>query len=527
MVGHFVRLKLRLLGNRIRRSDVWGILGLILVWSGALGGGLLLGVVFGLGAGFLPGPELAVAVAVAVHLGWVLFPVMVAALDDTLEPRRFELLPLRPVELAGGLLVASLVGPGAALTMILMSVGLAVGYWPGWAGPVVVPFLALTLTVIAAATARLVTTLLSDMLASRRGREAANVVAPVLGVAVAVLASFFPLIGPEVLDQGLPEGLTWLAVLPSGAVGAAAVAFSRGDVVIGLVATAWSLVGAAVLVAAWAKALARLQVRAASAPVARPQAKAGTILGMGLSRFVRSHPVRASVAKELRYAARDHRLRAQIFGGLVAAAAIGFAGFGPLTATAFGPFLATLATWIVVSTFVPNQFGVDAGTFWAYVVSPTDLSAALVGKNIAWAVVAVPVGLAAGVVGALGSGDARYLPAALLGAAALLLVWMAVGNLSSIWGAYPWPERQLFGNTNASGRVLVASLAGLAASGALSGPPAALVVAGVVLGGPPAAALGALVGFGYSAVLYLYALRWARSVVVDRRFHLLEVLDAG
>ncbi|MGA7272595.1 MAG: hypothetical protein WB239_16095, partial [Acidimicrobiia bacterium] len=247
-------------------------------------------------------------------------------------------------------------------------------------------------------------------------------------------------------------------------------------------------------------------------------------LGGRLALVIPSGPVRVAAAKEWRYLRRDPRLRAQILGSVASICILGFVGVNFLTGP-YAPFLAVAAAWVAVTALVPNQFGPDGGSFWAYVVSPTDVAVVLAGKNALWALSGAAVALAAGILGAVLGGTAAYLPAALMASMTVLLVWMAVGNLTSIFGAFPLPERQVMSSGAKNGRAIVVSLVGLAVSSALTLPAAAALGLAILLAGALASTLAALAGVCYAALLFRFAYRWARSEVFARRLILVEVLD--
>ena len=175
MVGLFFRLKFRLTRNRLRRSGTWGVLGFLLIWLGAACIGSLLGLL-AYGAGFLWGGAGLALVLSLVGLGWLVIPVVAAALDETVVPRRLELLPLTRRRLAAGLLAAAALGPGTVIT-VLAAVGAMI--WSSH-GPVsIIPIAAcgLLFVVWCLASSRLVTTFLTDLLRSRRGRDVAVLMA--------------------------------------------------------------------------------------------------------------------------------------------------------------------------------------------------------------------------------------------------------------------------------------------------------------------------------------------------------------
>lgn len=133
MVGHLVRLKLRLIRNRLRRSGPMAVIGFILLWLGSVVGGLLVGL-----AGFAGirafGSQVLALAWVGLGVAWLIGPLAASALDETVEPRRLELLPIPPGGLIWGLLAAAAIGPGALATAIvillsLLGLGLHGGAW--------------------------------------------------------------------------------------------------------------------------------------------------------------------------------------------------------------------------------------------------------------------------------------------------------------------------------------------------------------------------------------------------------------
>jgi ABC-2 type transport system permease protein len=95
VVGLFVRLKLRLLRNRLGGSSTWSVVGFVLVWTAALGTAVGLGLAVAAGGRILDDPRPIPPVLFGlVAFGWVIGPLIAASFDDMLDPRRFELLPL-------------------------------------------------------------------------------------------------------------------------------------------------------------------------------------------------------------------------------------------------------------------------------------------------------------------------------------------------------------------------------------------------------------------------------------------------
>ena len=154
-----------------------------------------------------------------------------------------------------------------------------------------------------------------------------------------------------------------------------------------------------------------------------------------------------------------------------------------------------------------------------------ELRRVLVGKNLAVVLVGMPVLAVVAVVSAMLVGDVQHLPSAVLAGAAIMAVWLAVGNVVSVLGAYPLPESNLFGSRNVSGSALFASLGGLFAAGFLSLPIAALVVAPLLIWGTWQGLLGAAVAVVIGLLIHRLSLRVAGSLLESRALRLLDVLD--
>ena len=148
----------------------------------------------------------AVVGATALTLGWALLPLLSVGSDETLDPGRLVLFPLRRATLMRGLLGASLVGP-APFAVIAVCVGATLGFVAagGW---LAVPAYAL-LVILSAVTARALSTTLAAGLSSHRGRDGLIIVASVFFLAVqGVRFIRWDAIGPAGYDR-LDDVLRW------------------------------------------------------------------------------------------------------------------------------------------------------------------------------------------------------------------------------------------------------------------------------------------------------------------------------
>jgi ABC-2 type transport system permease protein len=120
VVTLLVRLKLTLLKNSLKRS-VWRTVGLIIAMVYALG--VVIMVLAALVGLRYAAPALTADVTVigyaALTLGWLLMSMLVFGVDETIDPAKFALLPVRARELLPGLLIAGLISaPGIATVFV-------------------------------------------------------------------------------------------------------------------------------------------------------------------------------------------------------------------------------------------------------------------------------------------------------------------------------------------------------------------------------------------------------------------------
>ncbi|MDX2649820.1 transporter, partial [Streptomyces sp. PA03-1a] len=206
MTGTFVRLKLSVLRNGLRQSTgrrVGWIIGSLVSLLYALGLGV--GLVALRGNDYAP--SAAIGVAVVLGVGWAAMPLFVFGGDDTLDPTRLAMLPLRPRPLIRALLVSSLVGVGPLLTLLVVA-GAAVSVVAG-AASAVAAVIAVPLTVLlCVALSRAVAAANTRLLTSRKGRD----LAVLSGLLVAVGAQLVSL-GANALTSG--HGLERVGALTS------------------------------------------------------------------------------------------------------------------------------------------------------------------------------------------------------------------------------------------------------------------------------------------------------------------------
>ncbi|GAA2787796.1 hypothetical protein [Nonomuraea dietziae] len=161
MVGLFVALKLRLISGGMR-GDTQRVLGFVFSCLAALvvaGGGFLL-----LSLLRLASAQVAADVGVIAFTGllvfWATVPLLAFGVDDTLDPAKLALFPLRTRQLATGMFAASVTGIWPAASF-LVTAGALVGLARGIGGVllgIVAVLLQFALCIVAS---RLITTALS------------------------------------------------------------------------------------------------------------------------------------------------------------------------------------------------------------------------------------------------------------------------------------------------------------------------------------------------------------------------------
>ncbi|MFJ9595637.1 transporter [Streptomyces virginiae] len=467
----FVRIKLALLRNGLKGSSKRKA-----AYFSSLAFALVVGFFMTLGLGLLHGNAHAgtvvVLLAAILALGWAFMPLFFPTGDETLDPSRLVMLPLRPRPLVVALLASSLVGIGPLFTLCL-AVGSVIAVARGAAGAVAavvaVPLLLLGCVILA----RAVATANVRLLTSRKGRD----LAVLSGLVIAVGAQLANFASQSLFQSGGPSALEpveavvrWLP--PATAVGMVD-SVSEGSYGVAAAQLALTLAALAGLMWFWERSLTRLMVTpdgstvSASGPV-KERGGAG-----GFWSLLPSGRTGASMQRALRYAVRDPKTKS----AWVTALAIGMIvpvfnalqGTGSVYLGSFG------AGMLGVQMY--NQFGQDTSAFWmvAQTISGTrDAYAELRARALALALVTLPYTVLVTVVTAALLDDWQGLPAAVGVALALLGSMLCTGAVASARFPYSIPTEGAFKNV-APGQ------AGLAWGGILGGMLASALVCGPVI----------------------------------------------
>jgi ABC-2 type transport system permease protein len=530
---HLVRLKLSLLRNGLVRTGWQGWLGLVLGVLGglplAVGGFLLLAIAPRAEPEI--GAPLVEVVFLVLFVGWLLFPLFTFAAEATLDPARLVLLPLRPRQLAVGLLAASCVGLAPVFTLAALA-GAVVGFAPLGPGLLLAVAAVLVEFALCVVGSRALVTALSRILRTRRARDLTLVLVSV----GAILLNLALQLGSRLLsrlDRQDVESLrqTGRAVgwLPPVLAARALVDAGQGRP---LVAAAELLPAVALLPLLawwWWRSLDRVLTSVEGAGRGGPgRGRAPTLLFPRLVAPLLPSDQRGAVAaKELRYMARHPRLRvAWLINGLMGIALV-------VAVALFEPFhrpeavLAAVVLVYLTSQNNLNQFGTDGPAYWTNVAAGADPRADLVGKNLATALAGLAGTAVIAVALAAVTGGWLWVPLTLCLAAAVLAVALGVADVVSVRFAFYQPDvsTNLWANQGLGQGCLVGAVQMVAFTGqaVLLLPVAAAVAAGRFLW-PPALVLAGPFAVGYGYLLWRVGLGIGAGWLRDHQPELLTEL---
>lgn len=453
----FARLKLRLIAGNLR-GDLTRKVGFIFTLIGAVSVALVGFLLMSLLR--LAGPELAhdagIIAFTLIFVGWLVVPLLSFGVDDTLDPTRVALLPLRTAQLAVGLFTSSVIGPWPLATVVVLAggiAGLATGVGGALLGVAAVPLL-FALCVV---TSRLITTALSGLLRTRRGRDLTA-----MGVILFIVAAQIPgllinsrgTFAPQSLIENVAAVLRWT---PSG-MAAHAIADGGPAAVAELV-----LIAALVVLLGWLwiVTLRATMVRAdASTQAARVRG------GAGIARFLPDGPLAAVVTKELKYARRDPRGRVG-WASVVLVTAVLTVSLNDAPSALIRVLFPVGLGALMLGMQEGNAFGIDGRALWMNVVvygSPRAVATDLAGRHLATSLVAVPLIAVFAIGVGLFAGELALAVSAMLVGWGLLGVMLGVGAVTSVLFPYTVPERLNAFSGAAPGQGGVAFLGALAST---------------------------------------------------------------
>ncbi|GLW05434.1 transporter [Microtetraspora sp. NBRC 13810] len=441
-VGLFVRLKLRLIAGNLRGELTYRIgflFTLLAAAAVAVIGFLAMSLLRLVPAGIAV--DLGIVAFALVFLGWAVLPLLAFGLDDTLDPARLSLLPLRTRQLAAGLFVTSAIGPWPFASLVVTSgaiIGLAAG-----AGGALLGMLAVLLQfALCLVVSRLITTSLSRVLRTRRGRDLLAVAA----IFVVVLAQLPNL----VINRGLSGD--WAGMLADTAAvlrwtppGMAAHAMADGGPA-ALAELALLAVLALLLGLLWIEVLRRALVTAdASTQAGGVRRSRG-----GVARLLPDGQLAAVVTKELKYARREPRGRVGWFASVAVTAVLGFSLSGQSDEWAGVEGAAALVVVpaglgaLMIGLQSCNAFGIDGRSLWMNSVvygSERELRTDLAGRHLAVSLIACPLLAVLSIIAALLAGNLLWSLPATLTAWGVLGLALGVGAVTSVIFPYTTPDR--------------------------------------------------------------------------------------
>ena len=428
MAGVLLNLKLRLLLNRAaalkrdpRRAQAAFIavlfLGYLIVKYGrGVSESLLV-------AGSLPDPGPVFAqLSFSLVVLWVVLPLIYGGRRD-LDLRKFQLLPVRPLALAGGLAATFLLSPGAWLTAAA-SVALAVSFPAATAHLPLLALSALALVGMCTVTGQVVSAG-ADLLG--RQRHARDLLALLTFVLAAVPVTMFFVLRSQFADPvGGAGAVGPFAWVPPAWPGVAMAAAGQGRTGPALAALGGSLVVIGLGVWLWTAIIARAMLAQDSSTL---RAGGPQDPFAGFARRLPGNRCGAVAASELRLLWREP---SRLPGVVIATVLLG-GMFTVIAAALFDQGAAGMAVFGVCSvSYVAvarrlNEIGIHSSALWMNVVARGRASSDLIGRDLAGLVVDLPVLLVALAVIAIDRGEVAFvLPALIFGCASLAAAYAGI-----------------------------------------------------------------------------------------------------
>ncbi|MEV7114994.1 transporter [Streptomyces anulatus] len=465
----FVSLKLTLLRNGLRQSS-----GRRAVFVASLVLTLLLAAAQVLGLVLLRGNEHAGTVVVlltgVVALGWAVLPLFFPSGDDTLDPTRLVMLPLRPEPLIRALLVSSMIGIGPLFTLCLV-VGSVLALAHGAAG-IVCAVLAVPLTMLlCVALSRAVTTANVRLLNSRKGRDLAVLSGLVIAVGIQFVNFGAQRLGQAGGLSALDPAADVVRWLPGASAVASVDAASDGAYGAAVAQLLITVAALAALMWMWQRSLVRLMTSPdgstlAAAEPAREESGRGR-----LSALLPEGRTATVMQRSLRYVARDPKTKAAWVTALAVGAIVPLLNAVQGTGSVY--FACFAAGMLGMQMY--NQFGQDTSAFWMVALtisSPRDAYVELRARAFVLLLLTLPFTLIVCAVTAAVIGDWRPLPGALGLSFALLGSMLATGAVASALFPYSIPQEGAFKNVvpGQGGLAWISILGGMLAAALLAAP---------------------------------------------------------
>ncbi|NED14631.1 transporter [Streptomyces sp. SID9124] len=528
LIPVFARLKLTLLRNGLRQSSgrraayIASVVGALLIAAGQLLGLILL-------RGNAHADSVVVLLTAVVALGWAVMPLFFSAGDETLDPTRLVMLPLRPRPLIVALLVSSLIGLGPLFTLFLAA-GSVTALAHG-AGAVVFAVLAVPLTLlVCVALARAVAAANTRLLTSRKGRDLAVLSGLVIAVGIQVVNFGAQRLGQagglSSLDPAA-DVLRWVPPASAVASVGSAAEGAYGRAVVQLLLAVAALVA---LLWLWQRTLTKLMTApdGSTTAAAEPGRDKSGRTGAGLWALLPEGRTGTVMQRSLRYVARDPKTKA----AWVTALAVGL--IVPLINALQGQgsvYFACFASGML-GIQMYNQFGQDTSAFWmvAQTISSTrDAYLELRARALALLLITLPYTVLVAVVTSALLGDWPVLPGVVGLSFAILGAMLATGATASVLFPYSVPQEGAFKNVapGQAGLAWISILGGMVAAAVLSAPVIALTITLHVTGRTDWLWLLVPVGAAYGALVAWAGVRLAAPRMAARLPEILSAVSKG
>ncbi|MDJ0465919.1 transporter [Streptomyces sp. H27-C3] len=522
----FVRLKLALLRNGLRQSAkrkaAYIASGVIALLFAAL---QLIGLIA------LRGSDHAATVVVlltaVLGLGWAVMPLFFPSGDETLDPTRLVMLPLRPRALVRALLTASLVGIGPLFTFCL-ALGSVIAVAHGAAAAVVGVFAVALTLLLCVALARAVAGANVRLLTSRKGRDLAVLSGLVIAVGIQVVnfgAQRLSSAGGLGRLDPVADVLSWLP--PASAIGAVD-AVSDGAYVRG---TAQLLLAVAALVAllwSWERSLVKLMTSPDGSTLAASEPTREESSGGLGRRFLPEGRTGTVILRSLRYVWRDPKTKAawvtSLAIGLIVPVFNAVQGSGTIYFACFAAGMLGIQMY--------NQFGQDTSAFWmvAMTISTTrDAYAELRARALALLVITLPYSVLVTVITAALVDNWAALPEALGLSFGLLGAMLATGAVASARFPYSIPQDSAHKNVapGQAGLAWISILGGMIAAALLCAPLLTLTIWLHVVGEQSWSWIVLPLGAAYGALISWAGVRVAAPQTAARLPEILAAVSKG
>jgi ABC-2 type transport system permease protein len=526
ITGTVVRLKLSLLKNGLKQSGgrraAYVVSAVLVLFFGAL---QLLGLIAL--RGHAHAESVVVLLVAVLALGWAVMPLFFPGGDETLDPTRLVMLPLRPRPLVRALLAASLVGIGPLFTLLLLA-GSAVAVARGGAAYAVgVVAVALAL-LVCVALARAVAAANIRLLTSRKGRDLAVLSGLVIAIGAQLVNFGAQRLGSSGLAQLDPVGDVFRWVPPASAIGAVH-SVSKGSYGVAVAQLALSAAALVALIAVWSRHLTKLMTSpdgsTLQAASDEPSARERTF---GLARLLPAGRTGTVMERSLRYVWRDPKTKA----AWVTSLAIGLIVpvFNALQGTGSVYFACFAAGMLGIQMY--NQFGQDTSAFWMVATTISgahDAYVELRARALALLVITLPYATLVTVLTTAMLGDWRRLPEVLGLSFALLGAMLATGAWTSARFPYSIPQE---GYKNVApgqtGLAWISIFGGMVSAALLSSPViAATIWANVARNGADWGWLLLPAGAAYGATITWSGLRLAAPRTAARLPEILTAVSKG